>query len=81
MNELKKRSIYKLLERKKMLQDAYDSLIAEPASVSIIGSVSYTNRSMSDLQKEITAVSMQIAALINGDGTGISRAYPHYLEG
>jgi cell division protein FtsB len=69
-------ALQKLIERRKKLQQAYDDLIAAPASYNIQGSVSAQNQKLSDLQAEIDKIDRQIAQLCGGDG--ITRSYPNY---
>ena len=65
-----------LIKRRKMLQDEYDSMITQPESYNIQGSVSATNRKLETLRKEIEVIDRQIAAAAGG--SGIQRAYPNY---
>ena len=81
MTDIRTQTIQRLIERRRLLQDAYDGIIAEPSSVSIIGSVSYTNRNLSELQKELETVNAQIASLLTGTSSIIRRSYPNYQCG
>lgn len=79
MDELRKSAIEKLLRRKAKLQEAYDQLILEPASYGITGSVSATNRSLTDIRTELVAIDKKISALItNNSVAGMSISYPDY---
>lgn len=69
-------ALQKLIERRKKLQQAYDDLIAAPASYNIQGSVSAQNQKLSDIRKELDVIDRQIAQLCGGDG--ITRSYPNY---
>ena len=75
---IKDKAIQRLVERRKELKKALDHLIAEPASVSIIGSVSYTNRNLDDLRSEITKVEEQIRQLVFTNAGSLTRIYPNY---
>ena len=80
------KAMKRLIERRKKLQEAYDALVAEPASYGITGSVNATNQKLSDLRAEIAALDNKIAALVNPRTgvAGMSIALPdyrHYPEG
>lgn len=74
----KDKALQRLVQRRRELQKALDGLIAEPASVSIIGSVSYTNRNLDDLRSEITKVEEQIRQLVFSNAGSLTRIYPNY---
>lgn len=75
---IKDKAIQRLVERRRELKKALDHLIAEPASVSIIGSVSYTNRNLDDLRSEITKIEEQIRQLVFTNAGSLTRIYPNY---
>lgn len=76
--DIKTKAIERLLARRAKLQEALDDVATQPASYSITGSVSVTNRSADDIQKQITAIDLQIKRLITNEPNGISLAYPVY---
>lgn len=79
MDEIRKKAIDHLLQRRKALQEQYDSMIAEPASYGITGSVSATNRGLKELRDEIATIDDKIANLIErGTVAGLHVKYPDY---
>lgn len=76
--DIKKKAIEKLLIRRAKLQEALDDIATQPASYGITGSVSVTNRSADEIQKQITAIDLQIKRLLTNEPNGISLAYPVY---
>lgn len=79
MDEIRKKAINRLMERKKALQEEYDHLIAEPASYGITGSVSATNRGLKEIRDEIAVIDDKIASLLErGNVAGMHVKYPDY---
>ena len=79
MDELRKKAINKLMERRQALQEEYDHLIAEPASYGITGSVNATNRGLKEIREEIAVIDDKIASLIeSGSVAGLHVKYPDY---
>ena len=76
IQDIKAAAIRRLSARREKLQAAYDAAMAQPASYSISGSVSATNRKLETLRKEIDAIDAKIAMASGGDG--IQRSYPNY---
>ena len=78
MDEIKKKALEKLMQRKNALQKAYDELIAEPESFGITGAVNATNRKLDDLRREIAAIDDKINAVVKGSWAGMSVRWPDY---
>jgi len=78
IDNLRRKAIANLLARRKTLQAQADELAAMPASYGITGSVSVTNRSIEDIEKQITAIDLQIKSLLTGEPAGINLSYPNY---
>lgn len=79
MQELRKKAIDRLLQRRQAIQEEYDHLLAEPASYGITGSVSATNRSLKELREELVAIDEKLNALVAGGGIpGMSVKWPDY---
>lgn len=79
MDEIRKKAIDRLMERRQAVQEAYDALIAEPASYGITGSVTATNRGLKELRDELAAIDDKIASLLDGRGVaGMSVKWPDY---
>lgn len=78
MDEIKKKALEKLMQRKAALQKAYDELIAEPESFGITGAVNATNRKLEDIRKEIAAIDEKINAVVKGGWAGMSVKWPDY---
>lgn len=80
MQELKKKAIDRLLQRRQAIQEEYDHLLAEPASYGITGSVSATNRNLKELREELVAIDEKLNALVAGGGAipGMSVKWPDY---
>lgn len=58
--EQKKTALAKMICRWRELKKQYNELLNEPASYSISGSVSATNRNLEDLQREMDSVMRKI---------------------
>lgn len=79
MDELRKKAINRLMERRKALQEQYDALVAEPASYGITGSVNATNRGLDEIRTEIVAIDAKINGLLSRSSVaGMSIKYPDY---
>lgn len=79
MDNLREKAINNLMRRRKAIQEQYDSLIAEPASYGITGSVNATNRGLEELRKELVAIDAKINALLNKSSVaGMTIKYPDY---
>lgn len=79
MDELRKKAINRLMERRKALQEQYDALVSEPASYGITGSVNATNRGLDELRTEIVAIDAKINGLLSRSSVaGMSIKYPDY---
>ena len=75
-----RQTVQRLIIRRRKLSEAYDALIAQPASYGITGSVSATNQRLEDIRKEIAVVDTQIRALMTRGGI-IERSLPDYYGG
>lgn len=79
MDEIRKKAINRLMERRQALQEEYDHLLAEPASYGITGSVTATNRSLKEIREEISVIDDKIASLLErGNVAGMHVKYPDY---
>jgi len=79
MDELTKKALNRLMQRKQALQEQYDNLIAEPASYGITGSVSATNRTLKEIRDEIVAIDDKITSLLSSNSVaGMSVKWPDY---
>lgn len=80
MQELRKKAIDRLLQRRQAIQEEYDRMVAEPASYGITGSVSATNRNLKDLREELVAIDEKLNSLVAGGGAipGMSVKWPDY---
>lgn len=72
--------VRRLLRRRMVASQAYDRLLAEPASYSIQGSVSVTSQKLAELRREIEEIDRTIAAVCGKDSGGIRRSYPNYRQ-
>ncbi len=72
-------TLSRVLQRRKTLQDALDAVLSAPASYNIQGSYSQTSQSPDELRAEIARCDRAIEAL-TGQGGGIRRTYPSYIE-
>ena len=79
--ELAQKALEKLLTRRAKLQAAYDALISEPASYGVTGSVSATNRTMTEIRAEIAAIDNKIAGLVTSTAGGMTLKVPDYHLG
>jgi hypothetical protein len=79
MEEIRKKAINHLMQRRRALQEQYDALINEPASYGITGSVNATNRGLDELRSEIVAIDAKINALLSRTSVaGMAIKYPDY---
>ena len=78
MPTAKETAISNLLTRRKTVKAQYDALLAEPASYSISGSVSATNRNLTELKEELASIDADLRALLNGGSPLVTRRYPNY---
>ena len=79
MAQTRQQYIKELRERRAALLAQYDAITKEPASYSVSGSVSATNRSLEDLRKEIAAIEGQLASALGmAEPGGIVRRWPDY---
>lgn len=77
--EFANETLTRILRRRKTLQDALDAVLAAPASYNIQGSYSQTSQSPDTLRSEIARCDRAIEAL-TGNGGGLRRSYPTYVE-
>lgn len=78
MTETEKKILNALYAKRDALQKQYDAAIAEPASVSISGSVSYTNRALDEIKNEIASLDKSISDMLTGNGGGVALQYPQW---
>ena len=78
---IKQKALDTLLARRKAMQEAYTRALEEPASYSINGSVSATNRSLEDIRQELAFIEREIAALCGVRQSGLRRQLPNYGGG
>lgn len=79
MDEIRKKAIKRLLERREALQAQYDELLSQPVSYGITGSVNATNRSLKELREEISVIDDRLSGLIEPTKVaGMSVRWPNY---
>lgn len=79
MDEIRKKAIDRLMQRREAIRQEYDRLVAEPASFGITGSVNVTNRGLKELRDELVIIDDKINALLTKNSVaGMSVKYPDY---
>jgi len=77
MDNYTKAAIKKLIAKRTALREEYNSVMSEPASYGITGSVNASNRSLAEISAEITKVDRQISVMMRG-GNVIGISLPDY---
>lgn len=78
--EIQKAGLKALLLRRKAMRAEYESLMSQPQSYGITGSVSATNQRLADLRSEIAAIDGQISDLLHNRQV-MSISLPDYKGG